>query len=60
MFIAMRHWSGLSWSLASVTPSVLDPQLSVVALFHGDPTALEQQDWPFHTSQPFKDDIDLG
>jgi hypothetical protein len=32
----------------------------VVALCHGDPEALEQQNQPFHESQPFEDDADFG
>lgn len=64
MFIAMSHWFGLR-SLASVTPSILDPHqtppgYSVVALCCGDPAASEQQDWPFHVSQQFTDDVDIG
>jgi hypothetical protein len=63
MLIAMSHLSG-SKSQDSVTPSILDPQWDlpgypVVALCHGDPAALEQQDWPCHASQPFMDDADF-
>jgi len=56
-----------------VTPSILDPNLDpdypaltwttpdypAVALCPEDPAALDQQDWPFHTSQPFTEDIDF-
>ena len=31
----------------------------VVALCHGDPAALDQQDWPFHMSQQFTNEIDF-
>ena len=55
MFIAVSHWFG--WrSLASATLSVLlltETPLGypVVALCHGDPTALDLQDGPFiHSS----------
>ena len=34
--------------------------LLVVALSHGDFEALDQQNWPFHESQLFTDDTDLG
>ena len=34
------------------------PGYSVVALCYGDPSDLEQQNWPFHMSQPSADDID--
>uniref|UniRef100_A0A8I5ZUA0 Hook microtubule-tethering protein 3 n=1 Tax=Rattus norvegicus TaxID=10116 RepID=A0A8I5ZUA0_RAT len=50
-----HRWSG-SRSLASVTPhqySILI-RSPVVALCHGDPVPLEQQDWPFHTSQTIR------
>ena len=36
------------------------PSYPVVALCYGDPAALEQQDWPFPTSHPLANDIDLG
>ena len=36
------------------------PSYPVVALCHGDPAALEQQDWPLLDSQPFTNDIDVG
>ena len=52
----MSYWSGLR-SLASVIPSILDP---VVALCHGDPAALDQQDWPLHVFQQLTDDVDFG
>jgi hypothetical protein len=63
MLTAVSHWSG-SRSLASVTPSILDPHwvfwLSGVSLCHGDPAALAQQNWPFHECQTFPDDRDFG
>ena len=40
-----------SMSLASATPSILDchqDSSQTVALCHGDPAALDLQDWPFH------------
>ena len=48
-----------------MTPSILDPQevssgCPAVAQCHGDPAVLHRQDWLFHASQPFADDIDLG
>ena len=44
-----------------MTPSILDPpSYPVVALCHGDPAALDQQDWPFHVPQPVMDDVDFG
>ena len=60
----MNHWSDLR-SLASVTPSYwiligTPPIYPVVILCRGDPAALGQQDWPFHASQPFADDVDFG
>ena len=36
------------------------PSYPVVALCHGDPAALEQQDWPWHDSQSFTKDVDVG
>jgi hypothetical protein len=36
------------------------PSYPVVALCHGDPAALEQQDWPWHDSQSFTNDVDVG
>jgi hypothetical protein len=64
MFISMSQWSGLR-PLASVTSSISDligtpPSYPVVALCHGDPAALEQQDWLFQESQTFTDGIDFG
>jgi len=64
MFIVIGYWSG-SRSLASLTPSVLDPHqdssgFCVVLLYQGDPTALNQQEWPFQESQRFTDSIDLN
>ena len=41
------------------SPGIL-PGYLAVALCHPDPAALDQQDWPFHTSQPFAYDTDLG
>lgn len=35
------------------------PGYPVVALCLEDPAAFEQQDWPFHTPQPFKYDRDF-
>ena len=63
MFIAVSHWSVLR-SLASVTPSILDPHqdsswFPAVALCHRDPAALEQQDC-FHVSQQFTDAVEVG
>lgn len=60
----MSHWSG-SRPLASVTPLMLDPPEAssgcpLVAQCHGDPAALNRQDWLFHASQPFADDKDFG
>ena len=62
MFIAMSHYGSVSRSLASAILSILDPPLDypVVVLCHGDLAALEQQDWRFHTSQSFGDDIGFG
>lgn len=31
----------------------------MVALYHGEPAALEQQEWLFHMSQPLADGIDI-
>jgi len=47
---AIKYW------ILIETPSGYD----VVALPHGDPTALDQRDWCFHRSQPSIDDMDLG
>jgi hypothetical protein len=44
-----------NWILIG-TPS----SFPVVALCHGDPAALSQQDWPCHESQAFTGNIDLG
>lgn len=35
------------------------PRYPVVALCYGAPAALDQQDWSFHSSQLFSDDIDF-
>jgi hypothetical protein len=63
MFIAMSPWSG-SMSLALVILSILDPNRTPpgypVASYHVDPSALDQQDWPFHMSQPNANGIDFG
>ena len=64
MFAAITHWSSMR-PLAFATLSILEPYRTppgypVVALCHGDPAALEQQDWTFHVSQPFFSDIDFG
>ena len=60
----MSHWSG-SRPLASATLSdwILTrtpPKYSVVALCHGDPASLDQQDWPFHMLQQIIDGVDFG
>lgn len=34
-------------------------QVSVVVLYPGYPIAFDQQNWPFHTSQPSEDDRDF-
>lgn len=57
MLTAMSHRSG------SRTPSYPVAALVLVILSlpcRGDLAALRQQDWPFHTSQLFEDDIDFG
>lgn len=46
-----------------MTSSILDPNppgYLVVALYHEDSVALNQQDGPFHVPQPFTDDVHLG
>jgi hypothetical protein len=48
-------WQHRYWILIGSPPSY-----PVVAPCHGDPAALGQLDWPFHMSQPFTDDINLG
>lgn len=55
MSIATSRWSG-SRSLASVTHHQYSIPIRspFVALCHGDPVPLEQQDWPFHTSQTIR------
>ena len=63
MFTAVSHWSCLR-SLASVTPSILDPhqdssQLSCRRPCHGDPAALDPQNRPFQAFQPLTDDMDF-
>ena len=62
--LTVMSWSGTR-SLVSVIPSILTLigaplGYPVVALCHGDPAALDLQDWLFHGTQPFTDDIDLG
>jgi len=63
IFIAMCHWYGTR-SLASVTLSILDlhqasSQLSYHFLVSWRSCTLDHQDWPFHKSQAFSDDIDF-
>lgn len=63
VFSVINHWSGLR-SLAFVSPSVLTlltgpPPCYSASLFHGDPAALRQRDWPFHMLQQFADDEGL-
>ena len=58
--MAVSLWSGWRsllqfWILTRTPPG--DP---VVALCPGDPAALDHQDWPLHTFQPFIDDTDFG
>ena len=36
------------------------PGYPVAALCHGDPTALDQQEWPFHMPQQFAEGINIG
>ena len=38
----------------------IPPGYPIVALIHGEPAALNQQNRSFHMSQPFADDIDVG
>jgi hypothetical protein len=45
-------WHHQYWVLTGTPPSY-----PVVALCHGDPAALEQQDWPFHVLQRSTDDV---
>ena len=60
----MSHWSGSRslalWHCQHWILIGTPPGYPVVALCHGDPSTLEQQDWLFHVSQPFTDDIDFG
>jgi hypothetical protein len=65
--LEMRSLIGNSTGRKAKGPSCLLPAHSgtpstcaVVLLCHGDPAALEQQDCPFHKSQPFTSSIDLG
>jgi hypothetical protein len=48
-------------SLANVhcNESLVCFQVSVVVLYPGYPIAFDQQNWPFHTSQPSEDDRDF-
>lgn len=58
----MCHWSG-SRTLASVTLSILDPHSGffypVVAVCHGGPAVLNQQDQPFRVPKQFTDNVDF-
>jgi len=63
---AMSHWSG-SRPLVSATPSILtgtplcdNNSYPAVALCHGDPAALDLQDWPLHMLQHLTDGVDFG
>lgn len=38
---------------------LLSASYSIIALYHKDPHS-ERQEWPFHMSQSFADDLDLG
>jgi hypothetical protein len=63
MFIAMKHWSiskpldsaTLYWMLTGTSL-----RYSIVALCHGDPATLDQQDQPFYTLQQIIHGVDAG
>jgi hypothetical protein len=58
----MSHWSGLR-TLASATLPILDPTWTpgypVVALCHGDSSALVLKCQPLHMLSQFKDGVDV-
>ena len=50
-------WLLLSYQYQTITRTPL--RYPVVALCHGDPAALDLQDWPLHMLQQFIDEVDV-